>query len=672
LIAAAFGVLVASGVAAAKAAAAPLPPQIHTAYAVPSPGEPVSVATLPGGGFVYVDSIDDEVVEVSAAGTATVIAGNSTSTDAPDGTLATQSGLDGPVAVAPVPGGGFLITEYNGAVVRMISPGTPATATITTIAGTGTNGNNGSSGPATSIDLNYPSGAEPTADGGVLIADTGNDSIGLVSSGYISTIAGAGSGGCDDTAGFSCEGLAADAVDLHDPVSVSPIQGGAGGYLISEADPTAANAVRRVSQLTASGTFTTIAGTPGQPFGYGGDGGPATAALLSAPQQVLSTPDGGVLIADSGNERIRQVSPAGTITTVAGDGAASYSGDGGVATSAALNSPYGVSLANDSDGALLIADASDPAIREVTIPPVTTIALSRSAAGRKGWYLRPVKATITTTEGATTRCELDPSQPPPVFDAMPPSCLLTSRTAITGNGAHTLYAASVNAADDKELPVSVTFGIDTTTPTLTCARRQIFPFSAAHERVSATVTDSVSGPLSPIVYARANTSRAGRHWAKLRGESVAGAITSVRCAYTVLPAKLKPRPQIAWTFALGGGFASVLKMVVSSIPPNAAVNVSCAGAGCPFGTARNVTGALCNGQPCTTRRIRRRRPWTVDLTSLLTGAQLASSDELAVSVTAPNTTGRVWLFGFSPRFLARTSCLAPGSWTPGVGCSTKR
>ena len=90
----------------------------------------------------------------------------------------------------------------------------------------------------------------------------------------------------------------------------------------------------------ATNNIFTVAGTS---FGFSGDGGPATAAQFAGPAGVAASPDGGVLISDTGNDRVRRVSPAGTITTVAGtDGG--LSGDGGPATEAQLDGPIGVAV----------------------------------------------------------------------------------------------------------------------------------------------------------------------------------------------------------------------------------------------------------------------------------------------------------------------------------------
>lgn len=633
-----------------------------------------SVAALPGGGFLYVDDSYDLVREVSPAGTVTTVAGNGTTTDAPDGTLAVDSGLNGPVAVAPLPGGGFLITEYDGSVVRMVSPGTPSTATIATIAGTGTPGNNGPAGQATSIQLNYPSDAVPTSDGQVLIADTYNDSVRLVSAAApgatISTIAGGGS--CDD-ATTSCEGQPAAAVALNRPVSVSPIQGGSGGYLIAESDSEQFDdTIREVSQISPSGTFTTVAGTPGGQ-GYAGDGGPATAAQLNNPEQVVSTADGGFLIADTNNEVIRQVSASGTIATIAGNGVATYAGDGGPATSASLNSPAGVSPT--TGGGVLIADADNGAIREITIPAVSTISFSpASPDGYDGWHVTAVRATVSATEGAQISCELDPTAPPPVFAAiLPASCSFTGAGVnITTNGIHTLYAASVNAFGDDELPISAIVKIDTTPPTMSCSGPRSLTIGARHASVTATVVDQTSGPVSSPVSSPADTSTFGPKVATLTGANNAGFTLNIECSYTVVPATLDPSPAIAAKFAANHRYTTLRRLVVSDVPAVAAVNVTCGGKACPFASARNITGKKCKAKPCIAKKRKARGPArSVDLTALFARLRLAVGTRLTVSVTAPNTTGRNWLFtiraGKDPR--DQMSCLAPGSSIPGKGCS---
>ena len=203
--------------------------------------------------------------------------------------------------------------------------------TITTVAGGGTAGL-GDGGPATDAELFNPIAVAVTADGGFLIADSDNNLVRRVSpAGTITTVAGASPGG------FSGDGGPATAAQLNLPQSVATTADG--GFLIADSNN---NRVRRVSP---AGTITTVAGTG--TVGFSGDGGPAIAAQLFAPGGVVATADGGFLIADSLNNRVRRVSVAGTITTVAGDGTEGSSGDSGLATAAQLQEPQGVAPTAD-------------------------------------------------------------------------------------------------------------------------------------------------------------------------------------------------------------------------------------------------------------------------------------------------------------------------------------
>jgi len=126
------------------------------------------------------------------------------------------------------------------------------------------------------------------------------------------------------------------------------------------------NVIRKVN---LAGIVTTVAGTGDQ--GFSGDGGAATAALLDSPAGVAVDGAGDVYIADTHNQRIRKVS-GGTITTIAGTGVAGFSGDGGPATSATLSNP--TALALDANGNLYIADTDNHRIRMISGTTITTVA----------------------------------------------------------------------------------------------------------------------------------------------------------------------------------------------------------------------------------------------------------------------------------------------------------
>ena len=146
--------------------------------------------------------------------------------------------------------------------------------------------------------------------------------------------------------GISGDGGQATSAQLNNPVGVA-VDAQGSLYIADYAN----NRVRKVS----GGIITTVAGTG--TAGYSGDGGQATSAQLNFPVGVAVDAQGSLYIADSGNYRVRKVS-GGIITTVAGTGTAGYSGDGGQATSAQLNVPFGVAV--DAQGNLYIADSTQP------------------------------------------------------------------------------------------------------------------------------------------------------------------------------------------------------------------------------------------------------------------------------------------------------------------------
>jgi serine/threonine-protein kinase len=126
--------------------------------------------------------------------------------------------------------------------------------------------------------------------------------------------------------------------------------------LVADADN---HQVRAIDLLTRQ--VTVLAGDGAQ--GSGGDGGPATAAQLNQPYGVTVAPDGAVYVADFGDNRVRRIGPDGVISTVAGTGEAAFSGDGGPAVDAALSGPADVLLG--PDGALYIADMVNGVVRRV-------------------------------------------------------------------------------------------------------------------------------------------------------------------------------------------------------------------------------------------------------------------------------------------------------------------
>jgi len=328
---------------------------------------PRGIAIAPGGGFAFADAFGHTVRRVLADGTITTVAGTGAAGFSGDGGPATQAELDQPHGVAYTGGGILLVADALNNRVRAISPG----GTISTVAGTGVHGFSGDGGPAAEAMLGAPRGVTAVPSGGYLIPDTDNDRVRLVRrDGVIVTVAGNGK------RGFSGDGAPATAAQLDRPFAAVPLADG--GLLIAD---TGNDRVRKVS---ADGAIATVAGNGVR--GFGGDRGPATNASLNSPHDLALLPDGGFLIADEGNNRVRRVWPGGTITTVAGTGTGGFSGDGDPATAARLNQPKAVAVLPNLQG-FLVADAANSRIRVVAVDlrPVLRLRLaSRSLRIRSG------------------------------------------------------------------------------------------------------------------------------------------------------------------------------------------------------------------------------------------------------------------------------------------------
>jgi sugar lactone lactonase YvrE len=241
--------------------------------------------------------------------------------------------------------GDIYIADTGNHVIRKV---TAATGVITTVAGNGSPGSSGDGGPATSARLNSPRGIQVAANGDLYIGDRSNDKIRKVTAatGIITTYAGTG------TAGY-VDGPAATARFRH-PQGIHLTS--AGDLYVADANN---HAIRKIS---AAGTVTTVAGTG--TAGYTGNGGLATSARLRNPEAVHLAPSGDLFIADTGNNVIRRVAVgSGIISTIAGTGTAGFSGDGGPAISARLDSPRGLAIA--PSGVYFIADKDNHRIRRV-------------------------------------------------------------------------------------------------------------------------------------------------------------------------------------------------------------------------------------------------------------------------------------------------------------------
>jgi len=311
---------------------------------------PVKVAVDAAGNLYIADIYNNRIRRVSPSGTISTVAGGGTWAFSGDGGPATSASLALPVDVAADAAGNLYIADMNNNRVRKVSPG----GIITTVAGNAAQRYSGDGGPATSASLFLPHGVAVDSSGNLYIADQYNNRIRKVSAGgIITTVAGNGA------KAFSGDGGPAANASLAAPVGVA-VDGSGNLYIADWGN----NRLRKVS---AAGTITTVAGNG--IAGFSGDGGPATSASLSWPEGVGVDAAGNLYIADSNNERIRKVSPSGTIGTVAGNGTRGGSGDGGPADRASLSGPGGMAV--DAFGNLHIADAGNDRIRKVLAAPPT-------------------------------------------------------------------------------------------------------------------------------------------------------------------------------------------------------------------------------------------------------------------------------------------------------------
>ena len=265
--------------------------------------------------------------------------------------------------------GNIFLTDFVDVRVLRISPA----GTIQTVAGNGESGFSGDGGPAREASLASPGKLAIDSAGDLFVADQGNERIRKISSDdIIETVAGGG------RLTFTGEGEPATNATLARPEGIALDL--AGNLFIADGGHNS------VHQVGRDGIIRTVAGTGD--LGFLGDGGSATDAALSGPTAVTVDALGNLFIADERNFRVRRVDAGGVIRTVAGDGefGAFGDGDGGPAVDASLTRPTG--LAVDSAGNLLIADSGDIRVREVGPDGLIRTVVDNAGAGMGGFELR--------------------------------------------------------------------------------------------------------------------------------------------------------------------------------------------------------------------------------------------------------------------------------------------
>ncbi|MEJ3658886.1 serine/threonine-protein kinase [Actinomycetes bacterium KLBMP 9759] len=309
---------------------------------------PWSVALGPDGDVYF--SQDHQVVRIDESGLLRLVAGGLLAGGSGDGGAATLAGLSGADSLAFAPDGSLYVGDNYNRRIRRIAPD----GTISTVIGAGAwyplDG-----GPATLSHLRSPTFAalDPTRRM-LYIADSGNNRIRRIDlvDGTIVTVAGTGE------RGFAGDGGPATAATLNWPLGIAVDAHGV--LFVADCNN------NRVRRIDVDGTISSVAGT-GAPS-YSADGAPATSTALQVPTDVLLDADGSLLIVEQTSNRVRRVGPDGLVSTVAGTNAfgtgGGFGGDGGPATRAQLDHPFAIERA--PDGALLISDIQNERLRRVS------------------------------------------------------------------------------------------------------------------------------------------------------------------------------------------------------------------------------------------------------------------------------------------------------------------
>jgi hypothetical protein len=311
---------------------------------------PSEVRRGPDGLLYIMDFNNMRLRRIEADGTVQTIAGDGFHAGATEDVPATESSLESPIDFDFLPDGRVVFISYHDPRVLLIDRG----GILRSVAGNaqpGTRGDEGDGGPPEKAQFLEITGIAVAPDGAIYLADDSAHRVRVIRNGTIDTFAGTGE------PGYQGDGGPAQAANLNAPSALA--LDSAGNLYISDTY----NCI--VRKVTPSGMISTVAGV--RQRGYSGDGNPAITAQLADPNGIAVASDGTLYIGDRLNHRVRKVSSDGTISTIAGTGVQGLSGDGGPAVDAQFGYVSRVQL--DRDGGLLVSDQTNSRIRKI-LPPL--------------------------------------------------------------------------------------------------------------------------------------------------------------------------------------------------------------------------------------------------------------------------------------------------------------
>ena len=316
--------------------------------------EPTGIAADRFGNFYVADRGNNTIRKVTAGGVVTTLAGIASTYGSADGT-GSAAQFRSLVGMAVDGTGNIYVVDQNfgqGGTVRKITPA----GAVTTLAGSAT-ANGSADGMGSSARFSYPTGAAVDTAGNIYVADSGNRAIRKINpAGMVTTLAGGDSGSLDGT------GTAAKFGQL-DGIAVD---GSGNVYVVDSSNNT-------IRKITSVGVVTTLAGTADY-YSPGSLDGTGSAARFYSPRGIAVDSSGNLYVVD-GSHTIRKITPAGVVTTLAGTASSLPAGGAadGMGTNALFNQPSGVAI--DASGNLYVTDSGNCIIRKITPAGlVTTLA----------------------------------------------------------------------------------------------------------------------------------------------------------------------------------------------------------------------------------------------------------------------------------------------------------